>query len=424
MPHNSAIVLGVDQSDVYGPLLSNKRVALMVNQSSIDSEGTHTIDKLLALQNKYHFKVIKLFSVEHGIRGNEDAGAGDNDHIDSQTGLPIVSLYGRDETGRVRAQPSKAQLDDVDVVIYDLQDVGVRFFTYTISMHHMLESLRRYNKSFMVFDRPNPTGNSIYGPLLEEENISGIGIHPIPMVHGLTSAEFANMIVGEGWLTNEETINWKKFGLTELRFPAEKLHLITMKNYQHNTYYALPKNPSPNLRTELAIKLYPSLALFEATSVNMGRGSEHPFEQLAFPSTSFYKNISYIVDPIQTQYGWPQGGKTVYGEKFWGENLDPKTITPSIKPLVKWWYGFKNKGYKLAIDMKEEANYLTYQNDYFVIRPLWLAKLVGRRDFVTQLQYATNQGLSEQQAILLIENSWQQAGEKYRQMREKYKLYQ
>lgn len=181
------IVLGVDQEQIYGPLLKNKRVGLMVNQSSINKQGRHTIDKLLAEQAKYQFTVTTLFSVEHGIRGNADAGLGDDNHIDKHSGLPIVSLYGRDEDGRSRAHPTEAQLANVDIVIYDLQDVGVRFFTYTISLHHMLESLQKYHKKMMVFDRPNPLGSHVYGPILEEANISGIGMHPIPMVHGLTS---------------------------------------------------------------------------------------------------------------------------------------------------------------------------------------------------------------------------------------------
>nr|WP_236620680.1 DUF1343 domain-containing protein [Providencia sneebia] len=418
---NHEIVLGVDREAIYGPLLKGKKVALMVNQSSINKDERHTIDKLLSEQEAYNFKVTKLFSVEHGIRGDEDAGFGDNDHVDSQSGLPIISLYGRDEAGRSRAHPTAEQLQDVDIVIYDLQDVGVRFFTYTISMHHLLESLQKYNKEFMVFDRPNPLGDQVYGPLLEEKFISGIGMHPIPMVHGLTSGEFALMIVNEGWLTNGNDTSWQAHGQAEYQFPADKLHVIPMANYQHGMPYHLPRAPSPNLRTDLSIKLYPSLALFEATSVNMGRGSTQPFEQLGFSSDKFYENISYTVDINQEKYGWPQAGKQVYGESL--THLDEKSVKPTISHFTKWWFKFHENGYPLAIEADKEAQYLKYQNDYFVIRPLWLAKLVGNQQFLTMLNESIEKGLSQEQTIDLIEQKWREQNQDYLKLRDKYKLY-
>lgn len=413
--------LGVDRDAIYGPLLKNKKVALMVNQSSVASDGTHTLDKLLALQDKYQFKITQLFSVEHGIRGNEDAGFGDNDHRDAQSGLPIISLYGRDENGRSRAHPSAEQLQDVDIVIYDLQDVGVRSFTYTLSMHHLLESLQQHNKQLMVFDRPNPLGDNVYGPVLEEAFISGIGMHPIPLVHGLTSGEFALMIVNEGWLTHYQDTHWAAFGKPEYQFPAKNLQVIKMANYSRNSHYRLPKRPSPNLRSDLSIALYPSLVLFEATSVNMGRGSDHPFEQLAFSGPQFFTNTRYTVEPNQANYGWPQAGNRVYGERITAQSK--QNLAPTIGYFVDWWFKFHRLGYPLVIDKSNEANYLDYQNNYFVIRPSWLAKVLGNDQLIPLLETATQRGLSEQQTIELIENSWQPGIDNYLKIRQKYRLY-
>ncbi|MEQ9721007.1 DUF1343 domain-containing protein [Yersinia alsatica] len=415
------IILGVDQENVYGPLLKNKRVGLMVNQSSINREGRHTIDKLLSEQDKFHFTVTTLFSVEHGIRGNADAGLGDDNHIDKQSGLPIISLYGRDKDGRVRAHPTEAQLSDVDVVIYDLQDVGVRYFTYTISMHHMLESLQKYHKQFMVFDRPNPLSNYVYGPILEEENISGIGMHPVPMVHGLTSGEFARMIVNEGWLTHFDDASWKAFGIKAYQFPPEDLAVIAMGNYTHESPYSLPVRPSPNLRSDLAIHLYPSLGIFEATSVNMGRGSDHPFEQLGFPSKKFYINTCYDVDINQQKTGWPHAGKEVCGERF--SVTDMANIPPTIRYFVEWWFKFKDAGYLMVIPPQMEVNYLDYQDEYFLIRPLWLAKLTGTRNLVKLMEAATERKLTIDETVNYLESNWQPGINNYLKLREKYKLY-
>ncbi|CQJ63031.1 exo-beta-N-acetylmuramidase NamZ family protein [Yersinia intermedia] len=415
------IILGVDQENVYGPLLKNKRVGLMVNQSSINREGRHTIDKLLSEQDKFNFTVTTLFSVEHGIRGNADAGLGDDNHIDKQSGLPIISLYGRDNDGRVRAHPTDMQLSDVDVVIYDLQDVGVRYFTYTISMHHMLESLQKYHKQFMVFDRPNPLGSHVYGPILEEENISGIGMHPVPMVHGLTSGEFARIIVNEGWLTHFDDSNWKAFGINAYQFPPEDLTVIAMGNYTHDSTYSLPVRPSPNLRSDLAIHLYPSLGLFEATSVNMGRGSDHPFEQLGFPSRKFYTNTCYHVDINQQKTGWPQAGKEVCGEEFTAANV--ADIKPTIRYFVEWWFKFKTAGYSMVIPPQMEAKYLDYQEEYFLIRPLWLAKLTGTRNLTKLMEEAGERKLSLDETVNYLESSWQPGIDNYLKLREKYKIY-
>lgn len=416
-----SIVLGLDQPEVYGPLLKNKRVGLMVNQSSLDSQGQHAIEKMIALQQQYGFTVTTLFSVEHGLRGKADAGFGDDNHLDKQTGLPIVSLYGRDKDNRSRAHPTAEQLENVDVVIYDLQDVGVRYFTYTVSLHHMMESLQQEKKKLMVLDRPNPLGDAVYGPLLDEQYISGIGMHPVPMVHGLTSGEFAKMIVGEGWLTHFDDQTWQSHGDKRWQMPDSDLYVVKMGNYTHQTPYSLPVYPSPNLRSDLAIALYPSLGVFEATSVNSGRGSEHPFEQLAFPDKRFYVDTCYKVDPNQAKAGWPQAGKEVCGQRLTASSIPD--LKPSIALFVDWWYKMVDAGYAPVLEEAKEAQYLKYQDEAFLIRPTWLAKVTGDRSLETILLEATRQNIPKQQAIKQVEDNWAHSAKSYHQMRKHYLLY-
>ncbi|WP_224653754.1 exo-beta-N-acetylmuramidase NamZ domain-containing protein [Pectobacterium versatile] len=415
------IVLGIDREDIYGPQLANKRVGLMVNQSSLNKEGRHTIDKLLAEQNKYGFKVTAIFSVEHGLRGKAETGLGDNNYTDAKTGLPIISLYGKDGDGRDRAHPTEEQLSNIDIVIYDLQDVGVRFYTYTVSLHHMLESLQQYHKQLMIFDRPNPLGKYVYGPIMEEKNISGIGMHPVPMVHGLTSGEFARMIVGEGWLTHFDDRSWKSFGNKAYQFPEQDLKVIEMMNYSHDAPYSLPVPPSPNLRRDLSVQLYPSLGLFEATSVNTGRGSEHPFEQLGFPSRQFYVNTCYHVDGNQQKLGWPQAGKEVCGQRFSAAELD--SMRPTIRYFVDWRMRFKEAGYAVAVAPEQEANYLDYQEQAFLLRPTWLAKLTGTSELPALLVETDEKKLTLDETVAFIESHWQSGIDTYMKLREKYRIY-
>lgn len=415
------LILGVDRADIYGPMLKNKRVGLMVNQSSINKDGRHTIDKLLSEQKTYNFTVTTLFSVEHGLRGDADAGLGDDDHTDKQSGLPIVSLYGKDADGRSRAHPTEQQLANVDIVIYDLQDVGVRFYTYTVSLHHMLESLQKYHKQLMVFDRPNPLGKYVYGPILDEENISGIGIHPVPMVHGLTSGEFARMIVNEGWLTHFNDSSWEAFGVKAYQLPPEDLKVIAMANYSHDRPYSLPVRPSPNLRTDLAIRLYPSLGFFEATSVNSGRGSDRPFEQLGFPDKQFFVNTCYHVDISQQKTGWPQAGKDVCGERF--TDAEVSDTAPTVRYFVEWWHKFKSAGYNVVLPEQQEARYLDFQDSTFLIRPLWLAKVSGSRQLAALMLEADKQNLTVDETVALVELHWQPGINKYMKLRDKYKIY-
>ncbi len=246
------IIVGAQQTDKYLPLLKNKRVGLVVNQTSqVDQE--HLVDVLLT--HKVNVKAI--FAPEHGFRGNRDAGEKFNSTIDSRTGIPLISLYGKNR------RPSFSSISNLDVIIFDIQDVGLRFYTYISTMHYMMEAAADAGIAFIVLDRPNPNGAFTDGPVLDENFRSFVGMHPIPLLHGMTVAELAQMIKGESWLTTSKNLN---------------LTVVKVKNYQRDMGYKLPIKPSPNLPNAQSIALYPSLAFFEATAVSIGRGTDFPFQ--------------------------------------------------------------------------------------------------------------------------------------------------
>jgi len=253
----SPIQVGAAQLEEYLPLLAGKKVAIMVNQTSMVGKS-HVVDTLL----QWGVNIVKIFAPEHGFRGDHSAGAHVNSTIDDKTGLPIVSLYGNSR------KPSKSMMKDVDLVVFDIQDVGVRFYTYISSMHYLMEACQENDLEMMVLDRPNPNGHYVDGPVLDIAYKSFIGMHPVPLVHGMTVGEFATMINGERWLTGGDTC---------------KLTVIKCKNYSHDSMYQLPIRPSPNLPTMESIYLYPSLGLFEGTNVSIGRGTDKPFEVVGVP---------------------------------------------------------------------------------------------------------------------------------------------
>lgn len=281
---NESIIVGANRIEDYLPLLKEKRVGVVANQTSIifkdsinlkikmnpnfvDEGGNksfktsfykHIVDSLLEL--KINLK--KVFSPEHGFRGTADAGEKVKDGVDTKTGLPIFSLHGKHK------KPTEAQLEDIDIMIFDIQDVGVRFYTYISTLHYVMEACAEQNIPLLILDRPNPNGNYIDGPVLEIEHSSFLGKHPIPLVHGMTIGEYAKMINGEGWL---------KDGLTC------DITIIENKNYKHESTYSLPIRPSPNLPNDLSITLYPSLGLFEGTNINAGRGTEFQFQRYGAP---------------------------------------------------------------------------------------------------------------------------------------------
>lgn len=256
------IKTGAEQTDLYLPLLKDKRIAVLANQTSIIGK-THLVD---SLQNS-GINIVKVFGPEHGFRGNASAGTKVVDDIDKRTGIPIISLYGR------KSKPSKEDLQDVDILIYDLQDVGVRFYTNINALARLMEACEENGKRLIILDRPNPNGYLIDGPVLDMKYKSGIGMFPIPMAHGLTVGEFALMANGEGWLTNKVKAD---------------IQVIPVANYTHDMPYVLPVSPSPNLNTPQSVLLYPSLCMFEGTYINLGRGTYFPFTVLGSPA---YKGI-------------------------------------------------------------------------------------------------------------------------------------
>ncbi|MFT4523043.1 MAG: hypothetical protein ACI8ZN_001995 [Bacteroidia bacterium] len=263
-----SVIVGAARFDKYLPLLKDKKVAMMVNQTSVVN-GVHIVDTLLT----WGVQIKTIFAPEHGFRGDHSAGAHVNSTVDEKTGLPIASLYGKTK------KPTADMLKDIDVVVFDIQDVGVRFYTYISSMHYLMEACADNNIPFMVLDRPNPNGHYVDGPVLDPAYKSFIGMHPVPLVHGMTVGEFAKMINGEAWLESKNTC---------------QLTVIPCKKYNHLVLYELPIRPSPNLPTMASVYLYPSLGLFEGTNVSIGRGTSKPFEVVGRPGQ---KQGSYSFTP-------------------------------------------------------------------------------------------------------------------------------
>lgn len=263
------IIIGAARIEAYLLLIENKRVAIVANQTSVifknNNLNTHLVDSLIAL----NVNITKVFAPEHGFRGKADAAEYVADGKDSKTGLPIISLYGKNK------KPSQKQLDNVDIVVFDIQDVGVRFYTYISTLHYVMEACAEKGIPLIVLDRPNPNGHYVDGPMLELKHKSFVGMHPVPLVYGLTIGEYAQMINGQKWLSNTVTCD---------------LTVIELENYTHQSEYHLAVRPSPNLPNDIAINLYPSLGFFEGTPINAGRGTEFQFQRYGapyFPKSDF-----------------------------------------------------------------------------------------------------------------------------------------
>ncbi len=254
------ILPGADRPTEYLPLLKGRKIGVIVNHTSMVG-SKHLIDFLTSQQ----IQVTKIFSPEHGFKGNADAGEKINDDEELYNGIPIKSLYGDNK------QPQNTDLADVDVLLFDIQDVGVRFYTYISTLHYVMQSAADNQKSLIILDRPNPLASYVDGPVLEPQFKSFVGMHPVPVVYGLTIGEYAQMINGEGWLDNGAQADIK---------------IIPIDNYAHDSVYILPINPSPNLPNNIAIGHYPSLCFFEGTSVSVGRGTDAPFQQIGHPAYS------------------------------------------------------------------------------------------------------------------------------------------
>ena len=378
VPEISGIKTGAEQTEKYLPLIKGKRVAILANQTSVIGSA-HLVDSL----QKLGVNIVKVFGPEHGFRGKASAGARVSDEIDAETGIPVISLYG------AKNKPTKEDLKDVDILIYDLQDVGVRFYTNINALARLMEACYENDKELLILDRPNPNGYLIDGPVLDMKYKSGIGMFPIPMSHGLTVGEFALMVNGEGWLTNKVKCNIK---------------VIPVANYNHNMSYTLPVNPSPNLNSQQAIMLYPSTCMFEGTYLNHGRGTYFPFTIIGSPELKGKYDFSFTPTSIKGMAETPIFMNQVcYGIDL--RNYDLELLRKSKKINLKWIMDL----YK-ASPHKEKFFDSKLSNQMGTIE-----RLIGSGLFRQQII----DGKSENE----IRASWEPGLSQYKVMRKKYLLY-
>ena len=361
----SEIQTGADNYKAYLPLLKDKKVGIVTNQTGILSNKTHIVDFLL--EQKINLQ--KIFAPEHGFRGTADAGEHVVDGKDTKTGLPIISLYGDNK------KPKAEQLAGIDILIFDLQDVGARFYTYISSLHYVMEACAENNIQLIILDRPNPNGAIVDGPILEKEFTSFIGMHPIPTLHGMTIGEYGKMINGEKWLKNGIQCN---------------LTVILCLNYKREMPYSLPVKPSPNLPNDQAINLYASLCLFEGTNVSSGRGTEKQFQIYGSP---FLPKSEFSFTPV-SNFGSKDPmnkGLLCYGE-------DLTTIPKVTKLELKWLI----KAYDSTSDKSK------FFTPFFT-------KLAGTK----KLQQQIEAGVSETE----IRKSWEKGLKDFKEMRQQYLIY-
>lgn len=364
------IVLGAERLDQYINLLKGKRVATVVNQTSTIGE-THIVDTLRSLG----INIVKVFAPEHGFRGDHSAGAVIANGKDVKTGLSVVSLYGKNK------KPNETMLADVDVVVFDIQDVGVRFYTYISTMHYVMEACAEQGKQVLVLDRPNPNGFYVDGPILEPAYKSFIGMHPIPTVHGLTVGELAGMINGEKWLKGELTCD---------------VTVVPCDNYTHDSMYQLPIKPSPNLPNMNSVYLYPYLGMFEGTNVSIGRGTDEPFQLVGRPG--FQSDFAFKPVSIPGVSDHP---------KYENEICTGMRVNDVANGDL-----FSNPRMKL------DWLILFYQSNKAENGPYFKAffyKLAGNKTLREQIE----KGMSENE----IRKTWESDLVKYREMRKKYLLY-
>ncbi|MEO8516981.1 MAG: DUF1343 domain-containing protein [Flavobacterium sp.] len=361
----SEIKTGADNYAIYLPLLKNKKIGVVSNQTGILSNNTHLVDFLL----EQKISVQKIFAPEHGFRGTADAGEHVVDGKDTKTGLPIISLYGNNK------KPKPEQFVGIDILVFDLQDVGARFYTYISSLHYIMEACAENNIPLIILDRPNPNGSIVDGPILEKENTSFVGMHTIPVLHGMTIGEYGKMINGEKWLAKGVQC---------------KLTVVPCLNYKRELFYHLPVKPSPNLPNDQAINLYPSLCFFEGTNVSVGRGTEKQFQLYGSP---FLPKSTFNFIPI-TNFGAkepPFKNQTCYGE-------DLSAVAKVNQLELKWLI----KAYQTTSDKSK------FFNDFFT-------KLAGTK----KLQQQIESGISETD----IRKSWKSGIERFKTMRKKYLIY-
>jgi uncharacterized protein YbbC (DUF1343 family) len=364
------VITGAERTEVYLPMINGKKIAVAANQTSMTGSA-HLVDSLVSCG----IDIVRIFSPEHGFRGNEDDGALVKDGIDQKTGIQIRSLYQESK------KPDKSDLEDIDIVIFDIQDVGTRFYTFISTLHYIMEACAENGKSLIVLDRPNPHGFYIDGPVLKPEYRSFVGMHEVPLVYGMTIGEYAMMINGEGWLSGGLKCN---------------LTVIPCANYDHLSKYDLPVRPSPNLPTMNGVYLYPSLAFFEGTVLSVGRGTDFPFEVFGHPDLT---GCSFTFTP-ESRPG-AETNPVLKGQECKGVDLrylrDPGHERPARIDLQ--WLMF---AYSHFPDTGE------FFNDYF-------EKLAGNDILRKQIIM----GLTEDE----IRESWKEDLEKFKTVREKYLLY-
>ena len=367
-----AITVGANRTQAYLGLLKDKKVGIVANQTSVifknNKNHTHIVDSLLSL----NIDIKKVFAPEHGFRGQADAGEKVKDGLDTKTGLPLISLYGKNR------KPSKELLQDLDVVLFDIQDVGVRFYTYIATLQLVMEACAENDIPVIVLDRPNPNGHYVDGPTMEKEHTSFLGMTTIPLVYGMTIGEYANMINEEGWLENKSKAD---------------LTVIPLENYTHNSAYSLAIRPSPNLPNDTAINLYPSLGLFEGTNINAGRGTEFQFQRYgaSFLDSTQY-NFRYWPRPNFGSKSPKENGKVCYGKDL---SKVPKMNGVSLNWIIDAYKNTKDKTK--------------------VFNTSGFTKHAG----TAKLQQQIEAGLSEEE----IKASWQPDLDKFKKIRAKYLLY-
>ncbi|MRT18023.1 DUF1343 domain-containing protein [Vitellibacter sp. q18] len=369
------IVTGAEQFSRYAPLLKNKKVAVVANQTSfLQNEKQHLVDFLLAKK----IAVKRVFAPEHGFRGTADAGELVKDGVDSKTGVPLISLYGNNK------KPSQEQLKGIDVLVFDIQDVGARFYTYISTLHYVMEACAEAGIAVIVLDRPNPNGHYIDGPILEKEYQSFVGMHPVPIVHGMTIGEYARMVNGEGWLKDKAKCD---------------LIVIDMQNYTHQTAYSLPIKPSPNLPNDQAINLYPSLCFFEGTFINAGRGTDMQFQVFGAPSLPASK-YTFEFTPKSNE-----GAKEPKFKNQLCHGMDLRKEPRLNKINLEWLIDAYNANGNLPAGKAGKKDFF---NSFFV-------KLAGTE----KLQQQIEQGLSAEE----IRETWKEGLAGFMKIREQYLLY-
>ena len=365
---NNKLIVGANRTELFLNHIEGLNVAVVANLSSkikSNTKSIHLIDSLL----KLNIKIKKVFSPEHGFRGEADAGEKVEDGIDQKTGIPIISLHGTNK------KPTKDQMKDIDVVIFDIQDVGARFYTYISTLHYVMEAVGENNKKLIILDRPNPNGHYVDGPILESKYKSFIGMHPVPVVYGMTIGEFGIMINEEGWLKNQI---------------YSDLKVIPIKNYNRKMVYELPIKPSPNLPNKQSINLYPSLCFFEQTPISIGRGTNMQFQVIGSPE---WENNDFSFKPISMS-----GAKYPKHIDQICNGIDLRESAYLSRINLKWLIDAYNKSKNKSAFFKDGFN-----------------KLAGNKMLKEQII----NGLSEKE----IKQSWKSGVENFKLMRSKYLIY-